>query len=471
MDVEKSIAPVIKPTSYPVPYFLAFFTIAIAIGIYIALESFANLADIKENWPEYRCQPQMMPLAGLFGYDINENFNFCLGQIIKEQTKGVAGPFAAGMGSFTTVLTNLMSSANSFRTTMATLVGGVLKIIDEFKARMTALMGRVKLTASRMKALMFRVYGTMFAVMYMGMSAQTGIANFGDTFIFKFLDTFCFPPEQEIELDDGDTIQISEVLVGDVLKGGSRVETIYKFAADGQDMVELSSDTDTIQVSSNHFIQFNGNWIMAKNHPDAKEIGEWSGGSNRPLFCLTTHNHLLPIGPYIFADYDETDEANAETQGWVDASLNGRRTATPFPDVSYDIGSPSETRIKTLQGYKSLNELRLGEQLTERDKVIGIQVTKLSEFCKLPDGSLIARGALLWNSTKEEWSRAYSFLPQGMYSPRECIALFVSPGAKYTLENGWIIRDAMEVYSPETKKSYAEVLLKRNSRIDGVTSE
>jgi hypothetical protein len=157
----------------------------------------------------------------------------------------------------------------------------------------------------------------------------------------------------------------------------------------------------------------------------------------------------------------------------VDASLNGKRKGTPFPDVSYDVGSPSDTRIKTLEGYKSLNEIRLGEKISERDTVIGIQVTKLNEFCRLPDGSLIAKGALLWNTNKEEWSRAYSFLPilTCSYPDKECIALFVSPGAKYTLENGWIIRDAMEVYSPETKKSYAEVLLKRNSRIDGGSSE
>jgi hypothetical protein len=469
MDTEKSFAPVIKPAAeivsqHPVPYFLAFFTILLAVGIYVLLENFANLADIKEHWPEYRCLPHMMPLAGLFGQDINENFNFCLGEIIKDQTKGVAGPFAQGMSGFTGVLTNLMNSANAFRTTLATLVGGVLKIIAEFKARMTALMGRVKLTASRMKALMFRVYGTMFAVMYMGISAQTGIANFGDSFIFKFLDTFCFPPDQEVELEDGDIEPISQILVGDILKGGSRVETIYKFATDGQEMVELSSELGkSIQVSSNHFIQGDqGKWIMAKDHPDAKRIKPWSGGTDRPLFCLTTHNHLLPIGPYVFADYDETDEANAVTQGWVDASLNGRK-ATPFPDISYDIGSPSETRILTIDGYKCLNELRLGEQLNSTDRVIGIQVMKHREFCRLPDGSLIARGALLWDDKKGEWLRAFSFLPSTVYSARECIALFVSPGAKYTLEGGWIVRDAMEVYSPDTKQSYAEVLLKRNN--------
>jgi hypothetical protein len=444
---------------YPEPYFLAFILLFFAIFIYYIIENYGNSSEIKNNWSEYRCQPHMMPFAGLFGYSINENFEFCLQQIIQENTKGVTGPFAQGMMGFTGILSNLMNSANSFRTMLATLVGGIIKIISEFKARMTALMGRVKLTASRLKSLMYRVYGTMFAVMYMGMSAQTGIANFGDTFIFKFIDTFCFPPEQEVILESGEKIPISEVIVNDILKGGHRVEITYMFAADGQEMVTLGN----VQVSSNHFVKFNKKWIMAKDHPDAKACNAWSGGLLRPLICLTTHDHILPIDNYIFADYDETDEANAITQAWVDTSLNGRRKLTPHPNVSYDVGSPYTTMVKTISGYKPLYDIKLGDKLNERDTVIGIQVSELNEFSRLPDNQRIARGALVWNSKKEEWVRAYSIYPDAISGPTETIALFVSPGAKYEIQGGHIVRDAMEVYSPDTKKSYAEILLKKNT--------
>jgi hypothetical protein len=458
MDTIKSTAPVIQ--EYPVPYLLFTLLLAICIGIFVAIENMANMVDIQNNWSQYRCQPQMMPLAGLFGYSINENFEFCLQQIIQESTKGVTGPFASGMFGFTSILTNLMNSANSFRTMLATLVGGVIKIINEFKARMTAMMGRVKLTASRMKSLMYRVYGTMFAVIYMGLSAQTGIANFGDTFIFKFIDTFCFPPEQPVMLNDGLVIPISEVVVGDILQGGHTVQTIYKFAADGQEMVELRPAL--IQVSSNHFIRHNGKWIMAKDHPDANPIGPWTGEKERPLICLTTHDHLLPIGPYIFADYDETNEGNAETQAWVDRSLNGKtRKDSPHPNASYDVGLPISTMIKTVTGYKPLYEIQLGEKLTETDTVVGIQISETNEFCRLTDIQRVTRGSLIWHPEKSEWLRAYSFLPEALSNKTEVIALFVSPGAKYEIMGGHVIRDAMEIYSPDTKKAYVEHLLKK----------
>ena len=459
--MDKSTAPVIQ--YYPIPYFLAFFLVLLAIGIFVGIENMSNLADIQNNWSKYRCKPEMIPLAGLFGYNVGENFEFCLNQIIQESTGGVTGPFAGGLLGFSSVLQNLMNSANSFRVMLATLVGGVIKIINEFKARMTAMMGRVKLTASRMKALMYRVYGTMFAVVYMGLSAQTGIANFGDTFIFKFIDTFCFPPEQPIVLESGEILPISDILVNDVLEGGHKVETIYKFTADGQEMVELNSLLlDPIQVSSNHFLKHKGKWIMAKDHPDAKPIGVWLGGKDRPLICLTTHDHLLPVGPYIFADYDETDEGNTETQEWVDKSLNGRpRKDTPIPNASYEVGLPATTMVKTLSGYKPLYDIQLGDKITEKDTVVGIQISETSEFSRLSDTQRVARGTLIWQATEERWSRAYSFLPEAISGKSEIIALFVSPGAKYEIMGGHVIRDAMEVYSPDTKKAYAEILLNR----------
>lgn len=453
MDSTRTTAPVIQE-KYPIPYLAAFFLILFFIGIFVAIEYSSDFSDIQANWGKYRCQPQMMPFAWLFGYDINENFNFCLQQIIQSSTKGVTGPFTSGMFGFTSILSNLMESANSFRVMLATLVGGVIKIIGEFKARMTALMGRIKLTAGRMKAMMYRIYGTMFAVIYMGMSAQTAIASFGDSFIFQFIDTFCFPPEQPIILESGEEIAISDVLVNDILKGGHRVETIYKFAADGQPMVHLKD----VKVSSNHFVRLNGSWIMAKEHPDARPSECWSGGANRPLICLTTHDHILPVRNYIFADYDETDEANAATQAWVDTAVNGRKKTTPHPDVSYEIGCPSETMVKTLSGFKPLYDIKLGEKITETDTVVGIQISQINEFSRLSNTQRIARGALIWDITKSEWVRAYSILPDAFSSPTEVIALFVSPGAKYEIQGGFIIRDAMEVYSPDTKKLYADAL-------------
>ena len=35
------------------------------------------MKDIKDNWPEYRCNPTM-PFASQFGVDPSENFTYCI---------------------------------------------------------------------------------------------------------------------------------------------------------------------------------------------------------------------------------------------------------------------------------------------------------------------------------------------------------------------------------------------------------
>jgi hypothetical protein len=450
-----SSPPIFKP-EYPVPYLWFLLLLVVSFGIFAIIEWGANLSDIQNKWPEYRCQPHIIPFASLFGEDTNENFQFCLQQIIQEQTKGVTAPFAQGMFGFTSILTNLMDSANSFRTMLATLVGGVIKIVSEFQNRMIALMGRVKVTASRMKAMMYRVYGTMFAVVYMGLSAQTGIANFGDTFIFKFIDSFCFPPEQELLLESGERMAISDIIVGDVLVGGHKVESTYMFIADGQDMVRLNG----VEVSSNHIVSSHGIWVMAKDHPDAVPIESWKGGHKRPLICLTTHDHIIDIGTYIFSDYDETDKGNQPTQQWVHSSLNGLNKDTPYNEVSYEVGIDYLEKVKTLDGDKSAIDIQLGDMLTEKAQVVGILNSEVTEICILPTGSRVAPGTLVFNKETDQWLRACTIYP--VYKLKESIdivALFVSPGASYELKDGTVLRDAMEIYSPETKKAYTSYLI------------
>ena len=424
--------------------------------VYIGRQIASAMKEVKGNWAAYRCVPYVMPFASLFGYDTTDNFNFCIGQAMGEQTKEVTGPFAQGIKGFTGILTNITESIMNVKVMFATLLGGITKIIMEFKARVTALMARVKITAGRMKAMMYRLYGTFFAIIYIGLSAQTAIMNFGDTFIFKFIDFFCFPPEQPIPMDDGTVKQISEVKIGDVLEGGCIVESTYKFFSDGQEMVKLGD----VLVSSNHFVQHDGKWIMAKEHPDAVSKGPWAGGVERPLYCLSTQNHKLLIGGYTFADYDETDMGNATTQAWVDKSLNGiQRPPTPHPDCSYEIGAPGETRVKTSNGLMPLRDIKLGDWLTPSAQVIGIQKSDAGEICRLDSGICVGSGSLLWVPSKEKWIRAYSLYKTESRST-ETISLFVSPGAQYELEDGTIVRDAMEVYSPEMKKAYADALRK-----------
>jgi hypothetical protein len=139
--------------------------------------------------------------------------------------------------------------------------------------------------------------------------------------------------------------------------------------------------------------------------------------------------------------------------------LNGRKIEESYE--SYEIGLPPTTMVKTLGGYKPLYKIKLGDKITEHDTVVGIQLSETDEFCILPNYQRVAKGNLIWNKEKSQWLRAHTMYPSTESANCEVIALFVSPGAKYEIVGGHVIRDAMEVYSPDTKKLYAEALLNK----------
>ena len=45
---------------------------------------------IQNNWPQYRCNPVIMPFAGYFGHDTEENFAQCIG--ISQNMSGAIKP-------------------------------------------------------------------------------------------------------------------------------------------------------------------------------------------------------------------------------------------------------------------------------------------------------------------------------------------------------------------------------------------
>lgn len=452
--VLQNSAPIVLSGPSP-PYLSLFFLLLLFVGLFVYLESFATAGETSNNWSEVRCEPQNMLLAGLYGHDPNENFQFCLQQIIQDSTKSSTAPFAQGMGGFTTVLQNLMSSANSFRTTLATMAGGIFKIIGEFKARMTALMGRVKLTASRMKAMMFRIYGTMFAVMYMGMSATTGIANFGDTFIFKFIDTFCFAPDTRVLMADGSDRNIMELrlgdkLAGDKLAGESLVEAIIECPG--------SSDMYTIygvKVSGRHRIWSSdqNKFTCVKDHPDALKAA-----AEPSLWTLVTSNREIPVkgsnGLVRFADWEElpsTEKALKEWDSIVQLILNKYTEESPVPKSAPCLDKAILV-YKYQAGFTPLYSIKVGDWILDSykwTKVLGICKRRVQTSIG-PYGYRITDG--LWIEGVK-WEHPSGEINEGAWDGYQ---LITSSGTftMYNNQKKYLVRDFTEVGTERLAESF-----------------
>ncbi len=471
------IPDIIKPV-YGRFIFLSIFFILLFAAIVEAIIIFSR----KDDWNSIRCQPSVMPFASLYGYDVNENFQYCMRQGFASQANEQLGPVFAMLGGFVGVLGTLVGSADSLRLGFSRFMTGFSTIMNEFTERLQQFFIQVSYSSQRIKMLMYRIYATFYAVIYMGMSGIKATQNFGGTVLFGFLDTFCFDPDTLIEIEGKGAIKVKDVKIHDKIVGGSKVISTFKFMADGQPMVKLGD----IIVSTNHYLKYGNKWIKAKEHPDAVLTANWKGGSERPIICFNTEDHCIKIGKYTFRDYDETEDGDKGTEKFIEESLNGfgieewggmdrekRKWKKMQPAVA------AETAISVLEPAtvaaaascqlteKKAADVQLGDsfcQLTANsaaDRIVGIIETLTDEIVILPTGEKVTAATLVWNPNSSTWVRAGDLYDVTILDIPVIYKGFITlPGSKIILSSGIIIRDYMEVASPFAELEYSKCLEK-----------
>jgi hypothetical protein len=429
-------------------------TTLIFIGALVGFSKLIDIQEVKNNWPKYRCRPDVMFTAGLYGHDASENLEFCLKNGFDQRAKESMGPFYTYLSQFVTILITLLRSINSIRMIFATIVGSVTQVFGEFSSRMQAFFYNIQTASIRMKFLMNRVFSTMTTVAFLGASGIKATQNFGNTFLFRFLDTFCFPPETPVHIRGKGLIPMSEVKIGDIFEDSEdRITSTFKFMADGQEMVWLPGN---IEVSTNHFILYNGQWIQAREHPDAKPAGSWNGGQARPLICFNTTTHQFNVGSYTFRDYDESNEGDFETMQNVLQKLNGKSELIK-DFINYDTCCHGNTLLRTPLGVFPAKHIPLNTPLTH-GRVVGLVQKEVSDICIYRD-TILTPGTAVWDSITHKWRRVSQLVPVKHLSiPVIMYSFVVTPSAVIETASGLIFRDYVEIHSPDTELVYSRIL-------------
>ena len=213
---------------------------------------------------------------------------------------------------------------------------------------------------------------------------------------------------------------------------------------------------------------------MSADHPDAIPLGPYA---RRSLVCLNTDTHTIPIGGFVFRDYDETNTADTETMRFVESRVNGSAAASaaataaapkPYTFTDSTTAVQRSCRIKLKDGtYKAARNLQLGDELSTGSKIVGILHKQQTEFCCVPTAAgkpeFVSPATLLWNPAAAKWIRAgelhkpYSLKSQPT-SPLVFLSFIVTPNSQLELESGLTVRDYMELCSPDAETFYSRDL-------------
>ena len=431
----------------------------VLLAILIALFQFGNIQEIAKNFPRYRCNPVIMPFASNFGYDTQENFNFCLNNIFQLKAIEVFAPIYEFLGVFTTIVTQLVNVVLGIRKLFSNFLFGVNQFIRSVRDRIQQLLSSVRMSLIRINNLMGRVYGSMYSVIWMGVSALAAGNNVANNDLVKFMFEFCFDPETPVQLADGSYTTIQLLKIGDKLAavpGNTSPVVTSTFIFDGNKTPMVS--IDNVYMSAEHYVQYMDLWMPAKTHPDARPVL-----SSPRLVCLNVTGHKFSVGKtqVIVADYDEHSNSSVveSTQNLALRTLNGG-VAPKHPVVKdYSLGMDKLFLIRMADdSYKLVGSVQIGDVLHGGGKVLGV-AHELCESVVGIDGLYVAAAQLVMDTDCGVWIRGkhHSKFSPGPGRALELISFITECCSTLTLNTGTkeiFTRDYREVPLQEMEDAY-----------------
>jgi hypothetical protein len=432
---------------------------SIVTGIFLALTfavfSLSNLLEIGKNFEKYRCNPIMMPFANQFGYDAKENFDFCVSNILGEKVAAAFAPLFGQMSQMLGVFTVIMNATLGMRKLFSNFFLSVNSFIGNVRNRIQNLLFQIRISFIKMNSLMGRVYGTMFGVVYMGTSALTAAQNSGNSDLVKFLSEFCFDPQIPVMMEDGSYRPIRALRVGDRLSAvrGTVPVVSSTFVFDGTKTPLVR--VDDVVLSNAHFVQYDGSWMAAEDHPRATPVA-----SLPVLCCLNVTGNVFAIGKsgLIARDYDEHDSPGitSAVQKIAGRALNGPGFQTKTV-ADYSLGFDPLFSVALADGsWKPATSIVLGDRLHGGGVVVGIARERCGDCRTLPTGGVVAAAQLV--HTGMVWQRA-GHLYEAPAGSRVLLQLITSNCGVITVRNDstvYHLRDYREVALPEMETPYAE---------------
>lgn len=286
---------------------LLFMYVNLGFVLYIVSTYYlTSIADIKANWPLYRCNPLYMPLSD----DVEKDFTYCvqnmqvnfMGYLLQPLTYVISSLTSLG-GSFMTEINYIREMFNKIRNLFSSIIQNVfgvfLNLIIEFQKIIIGIRDMVGKTIGVLVSILYMMDGSIKTMS----SAWNGPPGQMVQALGK-----CFHPKTLIKLKNGKIIFIERVNLGDVLEDGSIVEATMKIdnKRDPHKLYKIKKDgifKEPIYVTGSHLIYDSNkdDFIEVKNYDEA----EISDMETDYLICFITNTHKIKIGNEVFWDWED----------------------------------------------------------------------------------------------------------------------------------------------------------------------
>jgi hypothetical protein len=284
-----------------------FVYVNIAFALYIAgVFYYSQLAEIKAQWPLYRCNPIYMPLAD----DVQSNFVYCIQSMQTNFMGYLLEPLTFLTSSINNLLGSFLQEINFVRAMFDKIRNFITSIIQSIFGVFLNLVIEFQKITIGIKDLIGKTIGIMVTLMYVldgSIKTMNSTWNGPPGQLVRALGK-CFYPDTLVKLQNGSIKSMKDIDLGDILENGSVVQSVMKIdnKIEPVPLYEIKGNGingENILVTGSHLVfdKKSNEFIKVEKYSDAvlstKET-EW-------FSCLITNNHKIQIGNELFWDWED----------------------------------------------------------------------------------------------------------------------------------------------------------------------
>lgn len=410
--------------------FVLFIVITLVIIILISyFHTMINIQPIIDDWPNQRCKPTIIPIAGLIthpeGVTASEytfqNFTNCTQGILSSITGEAVQPLTYITNVLQSIANIIKEAIQAIRAMFDKIRSSMQAVSEEIMGRLMNVMIPLQQIIISFRDLIGKIQGSMTAGLftllgsYFTLKALLGaIAQFIIIILIALavmIVIFWIIPftwgaaiaNTAIFIAIAIPLAIILAFMIDVLKiqpGGFNIPSVKCF--DKDTLISMNDGTkkkiihidvgdvlsnnnivtgkikvvskgskmfllNNVIVSDSHIVQYNNEWIPVSKHPKAFEYENYN---EEYLYCLNTTNKIIEINDIIFTDWDEIYEDK------LNKVINN--DIIPIVGINFihkylDYGFSSTTQIKLSDGSSlDISKIKTNDILENGEKVYGI---------------------------------------------------------------------------------------------------
>lgn len=412
-----------------------FLFILLTIAVFLVHAYFTvliNIQPIKDDWINQRCKPNVIPFAGMInkppGKTVSEftqeNFNYCLQNMLVPVTSNSVNPVNYLVGSFqymgdgiSGMVNDIRAMFNSIRTDFLDVGEDIMGRLINFLIPIQQIIVKMRDTFAKISAIAISAVYTSLGTYFTLKSLLGSVVQISIQLLIALVSlivlSFAFLPWllpitlSLLSIFVSASIPLAIIVVfltevmGIPVSTGipsapsmpslsscfdrttpialkSRYAQSYKpikeiqigdVLLDGSVVVAVMKlngvgirmyDLFGIIVSGSHYVKYDNAWIHVDEHPDAKRI---TGYSEPYIYCFSTTTKKIHVGGQTFMDWDDICQVLEEDP----------RTATTEIHEYFDSGLGEDAPIVLKdKSCVKIRDVKVGDILEHDEKVYGV---------------------------------------------------------------------------------------------------